>query len=101
MNVVLRSDVFDGWLSGLKDERGKARIAARIVSAEHGNWGDCGPVGDGVSEMRIDFGPGYRVYFTRRSRFVYLLLLGGDKKSQRRDIERARRMARGIRKEKS
>lgn len=60
------SDEFDTWLADLKDKIGRARIAVRIRSAEHGNFGDCDPVGQGVSEMRIHFGPGYRVYFTRR-----------------------------------
>ena len=86
---------------GLPDGRGRARIAARIVSAEFGNFGDCKPVGRGISEMRIDFGPGYRVYFIRQGNLVCLLLLGGDRKRQRRDIARAKAMAAAIgRKEK-
>ena len=89
MNTFLRSDVFDAWLSKLKDKIGRARIVHRIRSAEHGNFGDCEPVGEGVSEMRIHVGPGYRVYFTRRAELVYLLLVGGDKSSQKRDIKRA------------
>lgn len=76
--------------------RGKARIAARILSAEQGNFGDSEPVGEGVSEMRIHFGPGYRVYYTRRGEVVYLLLLGDDKSSQKRDISRAKQMARKL-----
>jgi putative addiction module killer protein len=71
----------------------------RIRSAEYGNFGDCEPLGDGVSEMRIHVGPGYRVYFTRRGQVVYLLLLGGDKASQTRDIRRAREMARALERE--
>ena len=94
-----RSDEFDAWLSALKDKLGRARIAHRIRSAEHGNFGDCEPVGEGVSEMRIHFGPGYRVYFTRRGEVIYLLLLGGDKSSQKRDIKRAIEMARALDKE--
>jgi putative addiction module killer protein len=70
--------------------KGKARIIARIRSAEHGNFGDCEPVGEGVSEMRIHTGPGYRVYYSRRGKIVYLLLSGGDKSSQKRDIKRAK-----------
>ena len=89
MNTFLRSDEFDAWLSKLKDKIGRARIVHRIRSAEHGNFGDCEPVGEGVSEMRIHVGPGYRVYFTRRAELVYLLLVGGDKSSQKRDIKRA------------
>ena len=94
-----RSDEFDAWLTALKDKLGRARIVHRIRSAEFGNFGDCEPVGEGVSEMRIHFGPGYRVYFTRRGEVVYLLLLGGDKSSQKRDIKRAIEMARLINKE--
>ena len=99
MNTFERSDEFDAWLSGLQDRVGRARIVHRIRSAEHGNFGDCGPVGEGVSEMRVHFGPGYRVYFTRRAKVVYLLLLGGNKSSQKRDIKRAIKMARTLEKE--
>jgi putative addiction module killer protein len=66
MNTFLRSEAFDAWLSALKDKVGRARIIHRIRSAEHGNFGDCEPVGEGISEMRIHTGPGYRVYYTRR-----------------------------------
>lgn len=99
MNTFLRSEEFDIWLAALKDRKGRARIVERIRSAERGNFGDCEPVGEGVSEMRIHFGPGYRVYFTRRGEVVYLLLLGGDKSSQKRDISRAIQMARTLDKE--
>jgi putative addiction module killer protein len=92
MYTILRSDVFALWLDSLADERAKARIAVRIISAEKGNFGDCAPVGDGISEMRVHFGPGYRLYFTRRGKVVYLLLCGGDKSTQRRDIKRAKAM---------
>jgi putative addiction module killer protein len=96
VNTFLRSEEFDAWLSGLKDKIGRARIVHRIRSAEHGNFGDCEPVGNGVSEMRVHVGPGYRAYFTRRAEAVYLLLLGGDKSSQKRDIKRAIEMARAL-----
>ncbi len=96
MNLFLQSDEFAAWLSGLADLRGKVRIARRIEQAEAGNFGDCEPVGEGVSEMRIHYGPGYRAYFTRRGDVVYLLLLGGDKSTQKRDIKRAREMARKL-----
>lgn len=99
MNIFHRSVEFDSWLAALKDKVGRARIAHRIRSAEHGNFGDCAPVGEGVSEMRIHFGPGYRAYFTRRGEVIYLLLLGGDKSSQKRDIKRAIEMARSLDKE--
>ncbi len=99
VNTFERSEEFDAWLSGLKDKVGRARIIYRIRSAEHGNFGDCEPVGEGVSEMRVHVGPGYRAYFTRRGEVVYLLLLGGDKSSQKRDIKRAIEMARTLDKE--
>lgn len=93
MNTIVRTDVFDTWLSGLKDVHGKALIIKRIRSAERGNFGDCASVGASVSEMRINFGPGYRVYFTRVGEVVYLLLCGGTKRGQQRDIARARQLA--------
>lgn len=99
MNTFLRTDEFDAWLLALKDKIGRARIAHRIRSAEHGNFGDCEPGGEGVSEMRVHVGPGYRVYYTRRGEVVYLLLLGGDKSSQKRDIKRAIELARALDKE--
>jgi len=93
MYTVLRSDEFDKWLTKLKDAKGKARIVARIRSAELGNLGDVKFVGEGISEMRIHYGPGYRVYFTRRGRLVIFLLVGGDKSSQNRDIKKAKALA--------
>ena len=97
MISLVRSEEFDRWLAALADQKGKSRILARLTSAALGNFGDCAAVGDSVSEMRIHFGPGYRVYFIRRGTIVYLLLTGGDKGSQKRDIERAKSMAREIR----
>ena len=94
MNTIVRTDVFDAWLSRLKDARAKARILARIRSAERGNLGDCRPVGARVLEMIIHSGPGYRVYFTQVGDVVYLLLCGGTKRGQDRDINRVRGMAR-------
>ena len=99
MNIFQKSDVFDSWLAGLKDHVGKAQILLRLDRASRGNWGDCEPVGEGISEMRIHFGPGYRVYFTRRGAVIYLLLLGGDKSTQKRDIKHAIEMARTLPKE--
>jgi putative addiction module killer protein len=99
MNIFERAEEFDVWLANLKDNVGRARIILRIRSAEHGNFGDCAPVGEGVFEMRIHFWPGYRAYFTRRAKIVYLLLLGGDKSTQKRDIKRAIEMARTLDKE--
>lgn len=96
MHRLFRTEEFDAWLRALRDPRGKARILARLRSAEAGNFGDCASVGGGVLEMRVHFGPGYRVYFTQRGRSVYLLLCGGDKRSQERDIREARRMVRNL-----
>jgi putative addiction module killer protein len=96
MITLLRSGIFDGWLRSLKDSKGKARILARLTSASLGNFGDCEPVGEGVSEMRIHVGPGYRAYFIRRGASTYLLLAGGDKATQKRDIARAVRMSREL-----
>ncbi|MCZ7907709.1 type II toxin-antitoxin system RelE/ParE family toxin [Agrobacterium leguminum] len=96
MNSFEKSAEFDEWLKALKDRAGKVRILHRLTAAEHGNFGDCEPVGEGVSEMRIHFGPGYRVYFTRVGKRVYFLLIGGDKSSQKRDIKRAIGMAQTI-----
>lgn len=89
MLEVFRSETFDRWLRDLHDMRARARIKARILRLSRGNPGDVKPVGSGVSEMRIDYGPGYRVYFTRHDEFVILLLCGGDKRTQQTDIERA------------
>jgi putative addiction module killer protein len=97
MNQLIRSDIFDIWFKGLRDARAKARILNRLDNAMLGNFGDCAPVGEGVSEMRIHYGPGYRVYFVRDGSAVYVLLCGGDKGSQQRDIEQAKRMARELR----
>jgi putative addiction module killer protein len=96
MITLIRSSVFSDWLIGLKDQKAKARILHRLSQASLGNFGDCEPVGEGISEMRIHHGPGFRVYFVRRGTTVYLLLCGGDKSSQRSDIARAKRMAREL-----
>ena len=96
MNTFHRTAAFDLWLSALKDSIGKARIAQRIRAAELGHFGDIKPVGEGVSEMRIHVGPGYRVYYMRIGSVVYLLLAGGTKTSQRHDIKQALDMARAL-----
>ncbi len=93
MYTVIRSETFDKWLAQLQDVKGKARIVAHIRSAEQGNLGDVKPVGEGISEMRIHFGPGYRVYFMQKERQLILLLVGGDKSSQSRDIKKAKALA--------
>jgi len=99
VNTFYRTAEFDSWLSNLKDKIGKARILKRIRAAEGGNFGDCEPVGEGVSEMRIHVGPGYRLYYTRTGEVIYLLLFGGGKSSQSRDIKRAIEMARSLKTE--
>ena len=99
MNSFLRTGEFDSWLTGLKDNIGKARIVHRLRAAELGNFGDCEPVGEGISEMRVHFGPGYRVYFSRRGDVIYWLLLGGDKTTQKRDIKRAKQLLKTLDKE--
>ena len=96
MNGFLRTSTFDGWLKGLRDPVAKARILARIRSAEQGNFGDCQPVGHGISEMRIHIGPGYRLYYARKGKDVYLLLCGGDKSSQARDIKQAKALLKNL-----
>ena len=93
MYTILRSGTFDRWLSRLRDRQAVDRIVARLLAAEDGHLGDVRRVGGGVSEMRIQHGPGYRIYFITRGAELIILLCGGDKDSQRRDIERARRMA--------
>ena len=90
MITFVRTPEFDAWLKALRDPIGKARIISRIRSAEQGNFGDCESVGDGVSEMRIHRGPGYRVYYARRGQVVYLLLCGGNTSTQNRDIKQAK-----------
>jgi putative addiction module killer protein len=96
MNTLIQSAVFAEWLGGLKDEIGKARILHRMAQATLGNFGDSEPVGEGVSEMRIHYGPGYRVYFMRQGAVIYVLLCGGDKATQKRDIAKAKRMAKEL-----
>jgi putative addiction module killer protein len=96
MNVLVWSSRFEAWFRGLADQKAQDRIVARLIRLEQGNFGDCTPIGEGVSEMRMHFGPGYRVYFVRRGPAVYLLLTGGDKGSQKRDIEEAKTMAREV-----
>ncbi len=99
MNTILRTEAFDSWLSHLKDRRGKARIIERVRSAERNNFGDCEPVGLGVSEMRIHFGPGYRVYYSRVGLSIYVMLCGGTKRGQQNDIAEAQEMANLVKEE--
>ena len=96
MKSLQTTDVFDHWYDGLRDRQGRARIAARLRRVELGNYGDVKPVGSGVSELRIDYGPGYRVYLTQRGLEVVILLAGGDKRTQSKDIEAAIEMAKQL-----
>ncbi|WP_397403474.1 type II toxin-antitoxin system RelE/ParE family toxin [Phenylobacterium sp.] len=96
MVQVLQTEVFSKWLRDLRDRRALARIAERLRRLALGNPGDVKPVGDGLSELRIDYGPGYRVYFVRRGEVLIVVLCGGDKASQVRDIARAKALAREI-----
>jgi putative addiction module killer protein len=90
---IQTTETFDVWFEALKDRRARARIQARIDRAEDGNFGDCRPIGDGVSEMRIHHGPGYRVYFKRNRSEAVILLAGGDKSTQASDIRLALQLA--------
>lgn len=96
MVEVRQTDVFVAWFEGLKDRAARARITARIRRLSLGNPGDVKPIGQGVSEMRIDYGPGYRVYFVQRGEALVILLCGGDKRDQSRDIARALELAKEV-----
>lgn len=96
MIQIRKTDVYAAWIDGLHDLRGRARILVRIERLAAGNPGDVKSVGEGVSELRIDVGPGYRVYITKRGREIVVLLAGGDKSSQAADIKTALRLARNL-----
>ncbi|MDP1734937.1 MAG: type II toxin-antitoxin system RelE/ParE family toxin [Sulfuritalea sp.] len=96
MIEVRKADVFAQWLDKLGDLQARARVQARIERLAAGNPGDAEPVGEGVSELRINYGPGYRVYFRKRRRELIILLAGGDKSTQARDIKTALRLARNL-----
>ena len=96
MIEIRKTANFAKWIDGLRDIRARARVLARIERLAAGNAGDVKSVGEGVSEMRIDYGPGYRVYFRKCGRSLVILLAGGDKSSQRRDISTALRLARNL-----
>ena len=96
MIEIRKTDVYAKWLDGLLDVRGRARILARVERLATGNPGDVKAVGEGVSELRIDYGPGYRVYYTQQGREVVILLAGGDKSTQAQDIKIALRLARNL-----
>lgn len=96
MFEVIQTDVFTSWHTELADRSAAARVLTRIRRLQLGNMGDAKSVGAGVSELRIDYGPGYRLYFTRRRKTVIVLLCGGDKRSQARDIRQAQDMAKEL-----
>ena len=96
MIEIRKTEIFVHWLDGLRDVRARARVQARIERLATGNPGDVQPVGEGVSEMRIDYGPGYRVYFNTIGREIVILLAGGDKRTQSTDIKTALRLARNL-----
>jgi putative addiction module killer protein len=93
---IRKTDVYVQWLDGLRDINARARVLARVERLAAGNPGDVRPVGEGVSEMRIDYGPGYRVYYKKHGREVVILLAGGDKRNQSSDIKTALRLARNL-----
>lgn len=96
MIEVRKTLIFTRWFENLKDRRAKARIQVRIDRVEMGNFGDAASVGEGVSELRFFYGPGYRVYFSQRDNVVVILLCGGDKSTQQSDIAKAQQIARQL-----
>jgi putative addiction module killer protein len=99
MNTFHETPQFAEWLENFSDLKGKMRVIARVNRARTGNFGDCKALEDGVCEMRIDFGSGYRVYYARDNLNVYLLIIGGDKSSQKTDIAKAKEIWRTIKEE--
>jgi putative addiction module killer protein len=93
---VRKTELFAEWLDGLRDLQARARVQARLERLAAGNPGDVAPVGEGVSELRINYGPGYRVYFKQCGRAILVLLAGGDKRTQAKDIKTALRLARNL-----
>jgi len=93
---IRKTEKYAQWLDGLPDIRARARIQVRVERLAAGNTGDVKPVGEGVSELRVDYGPGYRVYFTKRGSKLIILLAGGDKSTQATDIKIALRLARNL-----
>jgi putative addiction module killer protein len=96
VRTIRQTDEYALWFDKLRDRQARFRILARIKRLSLGNPGDVAPVGEGVSEMRIDCGPGYRIYFVQRGSALIVLLAAGDKRTQTRDIEKAKELARGL-----
>ncbi|KQM33458.1 addiction module antitoxin RelB [Rhizobium sp. Leaf68] len=96
MFTIRETIEFSNWLTKLKDVQARARIVRRVDRLQRGNPGDVKPVGEGVSELRIDYGPGYRVYFIQEGELIIVLLCGGDKSSQSRDISQAKALAKAL-----
>lgn len=96
MIEIRKTEIFAKWIDGLRDVSARARILVRIERLAEGNPGDVRPVGEGVSEMRIDYGPGYRVYYKKQGSKLVILLAGGDKRSQARDIKNALNLAKNL-----
>lgn len=96
MFELKQTETFRKWRTGLRDERARALIASRLDRLAYGHAGDASPVGEGISELRIHYGPGYRVYFQKRGKTLILLLCGGDKGSQAKDIKLAKRLLREL-----
>lgn len=94
MITIHTTEHFDEWFEALRDKQAKSRVEARLRRVELGNFGDVKPVGEGVSELRIDYGPGYRIYLARRGSEIVILLVGGDKGTQAKDIKMALELAR-------
>ena len=96
MIEVQQTEVYSRWFTGLRDRQAKARIDIRIRRLSLGNFGDIKPVGEGVSELRISYGPGYRIYLVQRGNTLVILLAGGDKRTQQQDIKKAKEIAREL-----
>ena len=95
MYVLQKTDIFNEWLKRLRDKKALARIIFRMTKMEMGLLGDYKSIGDGISEIRIDYGPGYRLYFTKKNNVIIVLLIGGDKSTQSRDIAKAKILLKG------
>jgi putative addiction module killer protein len=96
MFTLHETETFSAWMEGLRDKRAKARIAQRLDRLARENPGDVEPVGDGISELRINYGPGYRVYYCRHGAALFVLLCGGDKSTQKKDIKVAKQLAKEL-----